>query len=164
MAPQKSCKTMMETSGAAACHTRSLQHPTRASDLNQQPDPRSATTPSHVGCSPTANYATEPNTTHTLLKRTVRITHTPSSPTGSGTEALLSILNSASSREAAHPHPPLLQRDPNTPRNYSPIPPSLPKAAKEARAAPRAIALRCPQKHKTTAVFTVFWPASFVSS
>uniref|UniRef100_A0A8C2XFA9 MyoD family inhibitor n=1 Tax=Cyclopterus lumpus TaxID=8103 RepID=A0A8C2XFA9_CYCLU len=92
-------------------------------------------------------YATEPSTTHTLLKRTVRITRTPSSPTGSGTEAL--ILSSAPSREAAHPHPRLLQRDPNTPRNYSPTPPSLPRAAKEARAAPRAIALRCPQKHRT---------------
>lgn len=124
--------------------------------LNQQPDPRPSTTPSHVGHSPAANYATEPSTTHTHtpLTRTVRITRTrltrtPSSPTGSGTGALTSILSWAPSREAAHPPPRPLRRDPNTPRNCSPTPPSPLRAARGAKAAPRATALRFPQRHRT---------------
>lgn len=166
MAPQKGYKAMVKTSGAAASHTQSLQHPARVSHLNQQPDPHPSTTPSHVGHSPAANYATEPSTTHTHtpLTRTVRITHTPSSPTGSGTGALMGILSWARSREVDHPPPRPLQQDPNRPRNCSPIPPSPPRAARGARAAPRVTALRFLQRHRMTAVFTVFWPAYFVSS
>lgn len=172
MAPQKGCTAMMETSGAVASHTRSSQHPARVSHLNQQPDPRPPTTPSRVGRSPAANNATEPSTmhTHTPLTRTVRITRTrltrmASSPTGSRTGALTSILSWAPSREAARPPPRPHQRDQNTPRNCSPTRPSPPRAARGARAAaPRATALRSPQKRRTTAVFTVFWPASSVSS
>lgn len=153
----------------APSHIQRLQHPVRVSHLNQLPDPRLSTIPSHVGRSPTASYATEPRATHTPLTRTVRITRTrltymPSSPTGSGTEALTSILSWAPSREADHPPPRPLRRDPNTPRNCSPTPPSPPRAARGARAAPRATAPRFPPRHRTTAVFTVFWPASSVSS
>lgn len=122
--------------------------------LSQQPDPRPSTTPSHVGRSPAANCATEPNTTHTPLTRTVRITrtcltHMPSSPTGSGTGALMSTLSWAPSREAAHPPPRPPLQDPNTPRNCSLTPPSPPRAARGARAAPRATAPRFPQRHRT---------------
>lgn len=155
----------------AASRIRRSQHPTRVSHLNQQPDPRPFTTPSHVDPSPAASYATEPRTTrtHTPLTCTVhtartRLTYMHSSPTGSGTGALTSILSWAPSREEAHPPPHPLQQDPNTPRNCSPTPPSPPRAARGARAAPRATAPRFPQRHRTTAVFTVFWPASSVSS
>lgn len=159
----------METSGTAASHIRSSQH--RVSHLSQEPDPRPSTTPSHVEHSPAANCAMEPSTTqtHTLLTRTVRISRTrltrmPSSPTGSGMGALTSTRSSAPFQEAARPPPHPLQQDPNTPRNCSPIPRSPPRAARGARAAPRATAHRFPQRHRMTAVFTVFSPASFVSS
>lgn len=122
--------------------------------LSQQPDPRPSTTPSHVGHSPAANCATEPSTMHTHgpLTHTVRITsthltHMPSSPTASKTGAL--TLSWAPSREAAPPPHRPLQQEPNTPRNCSPIPPSPLRAAREARAAPRATAPRFPQRHRT---------------
>lgn len=124
--------------------------------LSQQPDPHPSTTPSRVGHSPAANCATEPSTTHTHgpLTHTVRITctrltHMPSSPTGSGTGAPMSILSWAPSREAARPPHRPLRQDPSTPRNCSPIPPSPLRAAREARAAPRATAPRFPQRHRT---------------
>lgn len=124
--------------------------------LSQQPDPHRPTTPSHVGHSPAANCAMEPSTTHThtLLTRTVhitrtRLTHMPSSQTVSGTGALMSTLSWAPSREAAHPPPRPLRRDPSTPRNCSQTPPSPPRAARGARAAPRATAPRFPQRHRT---------------
>lgn len=159
----------MKTSGAAASHTRSSQHPAKALHLNQQPDLRPPATPSHVGHSLAANNATKPSTTHTdtPLTRTVRITrlaHTHYSPTGSGTGAFISILSWAPSQEGNPPPPRPLPRDLNTPRNCGPTLPSHPRAARGARAAPRATALRFPQSHRTTAVFTVFWPASFVNS
>lgn len=166
MAPRNGCKAMMATTAAPAPAIQiwRLQHLTRVSHLNRQPDPRPSTTPSHVGHSPAARYAVKPRTTHTHapLTRTVRITRTHltrmySSPTGSG------ILSWAPYREAAHPPPHLLQRDPNTPRNCGPTLPSTHRAAREARAAPRATAPRFPQRHRTTAVFTVFWRVSFVS-
>uniref|UniRef100_A0A3B4GLE9 MyoD family inhibitor n=1 Tax=Pundamilia nyererei TaxID=303518 RepID=A0A3B4GLE9_9CICH len=69
-----------------------------------------------------------------------------SSPTGSG------ILSWAPYREAAHPPPHLLQRDPNTPRNCGPTLPSTHRAAREARAAPRATAPRFPQRHRTSSI------------
>lgn len=171
MAPQKGCEVATETTAftTAPSHIRRLQHPTRVSHLNQLPDPRPSTTPSHVGRSPAASYATEPRATHTPLTRTVRITRTRltymhSSPTGSGTEALTSILSWGPSREAAHPPPRPLRLDPSTRRNCSPTRPSPPRAARGARAALRATAPRFPPRHRTTAVFTVFWPASSVSS
>lgn len=120
--------------------------------LNQQPDPRRSTPRNHVGRNPAANYATEPSTTHTYtrLTRTVYIirthlTHMQSSPMGSGTEAILSW---ALSQEVAHPLPRPRQQGPNTPRNCSPTPPSPLRAARGARAVPRATAPRSLQRHR----------------
>lgn len=174
MAPQKGCLAITQTAVITTARSRiqCSQHPARASHLNQQPDPLLSTTPSHAGHSRAANCATESRAmcTHTPPTRTVRTTHTcltymHSSPTGSETGALMSILSWAPSREEAHqpPHPLPLGR--STPRSCSPTLPLPPRAAKGARAAPRAPARRFPQKDRMqTAVFTVFWRASFVSS
>lgn len=122
--------------------------------LNLQPDPRPSNTPSHVGRSPAASNATEPGSTRTHtppLTRTVRSitrrTRTRSTPTAFEMEA--PILSWAPSREAARPPPRPRRQDPNTPRSYSPTRPSPPRAARGARAAPRATAPRFPQRHRT---------------
>lgn len=124
--------------------------------LSQQPGPRPSTTPSRVGHSPAASCATGPSTTHTLgrLTHTVPITctsltHMASSPMGSGTGALTSTLSWAPSLEAARPPHRPRQQDPDTPRSCSPIHPSPLRAAREARAAPRATAPRFPQRRRT---------------
>lgn len=122
---------------------------------NQQPDQRPSITPSRVGHSPAANCATEPSTTDTLGPRThtvhirrTRLTRTPSSPTGSGTGAFMSTRSWAPCREVARPPRRRPLRDPGTLRNCSPTHPSPPRAARGARAAPRATAPRFPQRRR----------------
>lgn len=122
---------------------------------NQQPDQRPSITPSRVGHNPAANCATEPSTTDTLGPRThtvhirrTRPTRTPSSPTGSGTGASMSTRSWAPCREVARPPRRRPLRDPGTLRNCSPTHPSPPRAARGARAAPRATAPRFPQRRR----------------
>lgn len=97
----------------------------------------------------------EPSTihTHTPLTRTVHITrtcltHIHCTPTESGTVVLMSILSWALSQEVAHPplHP--RQQGPNTPRSCSLTPPSPPRAARGAKAVPKATVPRFPQRHR----------------
>lgn len=122
---------------------------------NPQPGQRPSITPSRVGHNPAANCATEPSTTDTLGPRThtvhirrTRLTHTPSSPTGSGTGAFMSTRSWAPCREVARPPRLRPLRDPGTLRNCSPTHPSPPRAARGARAAPRATAPRFPQRRR----------------
>lgn len=120
--------------------------------LSQQPDRRPSTTPSRVGRSPAARCATEPSTTHTHGRPTqtvhiTRLTHTPCSPTGWGTGARTQSW-APSPKEARPPRRPP-QRDRNTPKSCSPTPPSPLRAARGARAAPRATAPRFPPRRRT---------------
>lgn len=118
--------------------------------VNQQPDPLLSTQHSRVGHSLIASCAMEPSAacTRSPLKCTVRITQLTYSPTESGTEALMSIQSWAPFQEAVHPPPRPPQQGPGTPRNCSLTPPSLPRAARGARAAPRATAPRFPQRRR----------------
>lgn len=122
---------------------------------NPQPDQHPSITPSRVGHNPAANCATEPSTTdtlgphtHTVLITRTRLTRTPSSPTGSGMGAFTSTLSWAPCREVARPPRLRPLRDPGTQRNCSPTRPSPPRAARGARAAPRATARRFPPRHR----------------